>query len=284
MFKKKSVFLPLLLLFCQTASASTPVQVVTSIGYLKDLTENILCQNHTAQISSIVQTGADPHDFALTFSDRSSIEKADVLIALGNGLDPWAEKIPNKKNHSVVFVAKGQYSQDPHIWQSPEKTQKSVQLIADGLIKTRLFPEQEIRSCEKSYLAKLDKTVLNLKQKIHQIPAHNRVIATNHDSLFYFAKEFDFQLVTLLSSNDNEQPSPKQIKNMIHVIRSTNARALFLESTGNMKNMEMVSKETGVKIGGQLFGDSLGPKGSKADTTLGMWEANVDTLIKALQP
>jgi manganese/iron transport system substrate-binding protein len=50
-----------------------------------------------------------------------------------------------------------------------------------------------------------------------------------------------------------------------------------------MKNLESISRETGVKIGGQLFGDSLGPQGSGAETTLGMWKKNMATIIKAIK-
>jgi manganese/zinc/iron transport system substrate-binding protein len=38
-----------------------------------------------------------------------------------------------------------------------------------------------------------------------------------------------------------------------------------------------------VRIGGELYADALGPAGSGADNYLGMFKANVDTIVSALK-
>ena len=83
--------------------------------------------------------------------------------------------------------------------------------------------------------------------------------------------------------SDESAPTASQLKNVITQIKSENIPAIFLESTGNMRNIKTVSKETGVKIGGTLYSDSLGAKGSGAESAPEMWKANVTTILNALK-
>lgn len=271
-----------LILINQKSRSIEKFTIVTTLPYLNDITKNTVCVKKSIEANSLVQTGSSPHAFVLSLSDRIKIERADVVIALGNEIDDWVQKVPKKKEQTWIFVTE-QKGQDPHIWQSPTLTKEAVKKIASGLIDAKILTKQESDQCGQKYILKIDQTTKELRSLVQSIPKENRILATNHDSLFYFAQEFGFRLITILGSNDEEQPTPKQIRRMITSVKKEHAKSLFLESTGNMKNLESISRETGVKIGGELYGDSLGPQGSGADTTIGMWKTNVNTIIKALK-
>jgi ABC-type Zn uptake system ZnuABC Zn-binding protein ZnuA len=172
---------------------------------------------------------------------------------------------------------------DPHIWQSPSLTKEALQKIALTLKKIRPEEEKNIESCTNDYIEKINNTVLELKTSIKTIPIDKRVIATNHDALSYFASEFGFHVYSIVGFSDEAAPTAAQLKKVILEVKNKNIPAVFLESTGNMSNIKTVSKETGVKIGGTLYGDSLGPKGSGAETAPEMWRLNVNTIINALK-
>ncbi len=67
------------------------------------------------------------------------------------------------------------------------------------------------------------------------------------------------------------------------MLKQNNIKALFLETTGNNKSIITIAKNANIKIGGKLYGDSFGEKNSGADTTLGLWQTNVTTIVKALK-
>jgi ABC-type Zn uptake system ZnuABC Zn-binding protein ZnuA len=56
----------------------------------------------------------------------------------------------------------------------------------------------------------------------------------------------------------------------------------FVETTLSTRAMEMMVREVGGRIAGQLYADSLGPPGSGADTYIGMMRANVEKLVAEL--
>ena len=60
-------------------------------------------------------------------------------------------------------------------------------------------------------------------------------------------------------------------------------KAVFFESIENPKVIAEITRETGAKIGGELYADGLGPAGSDAATYAGMMRHNVNTIVEALK-
>ncbi|MES2615110.1 MAG: metal ABC transporter substrate-binding protein [Bdellovibrionota bacterium] len=277
---------------------SAHADIVVSVPYLKDLVQNITCSSNKYSVKSLIPIGVDPHTFVLTPDDRTLIQKADFVIQIGSDLEPWLDKIGHNKNQTRLNLsehlslrkrqevdAKNNSSlvYDPHIWQSPKLTEDAANLLSQTFI--QLFPNEKkiLTECTKKYIDNIHTEVAQLKQKSLSINPKNRVIATNHDALGYFAEAFDFKIYSILGLSDEDQPTAKQLKTLIEVLQKQNIKSVFLESTGNEKNIKTVAKGANVTIGGQLYGDSFGEKESGADTTLGMWQTNMDTLVKALK-
>ena len=296
-----------------------PIKIETTIPYLKDLVSKASCNSKFFQVNSVISIGSDPHTFHMTPSNRIAIAKADVIISIGSGLEPWISKIQKSKNQIWLNVTDGMtlkklnsneldnhthdhvhenseknkhddHSEnhthlefDPHIWQSPTLTKQALQKISVTLKKIRPEDEKSIESCTQESIKNIDTVVSDLKKTVETIPIGKRIIATNHDALSYFASEFGFQIYSIVGLSDESAPTAAQLKKVILEVKNENIPAVFLESTGNMRNIKTVSKETGVKIGGTLYGDSLGPKGSGAETAPDMWRSNVNTIINALK-
>lgn len=281
-FSIKIAFYFFTLSFFESFSSAKQSNIVTTIPYLQDLVQNVTCNNKSISIESIVPTGTDPHTFSIKPSQRLTIQNAAMVIEIGGEFEHWLDKIPKNKNQIRLALIQNTTT-DPHIWQSPELTKMAVQKISQSIVEAHFLPKEEVQRCSQNYLKEIDATVKTLKKEIETIPSHKRILATNHDSLSYFAQAFGFQLVSILGASDEAAPTSAQIKNMIQTIRKQHVAALFLESTGDMKGLETVRRETGVKIGGKLYGDSLGSESSGANTTLGMWKTNVTTLVRALK-
>lgn len=287
-----------------------PIKIETTIPYLNDLVSKATCNSKSFQVGSIISVGIDPHTFHMTPSNRLAIANADIIVSIGSGFEPWISKIEKKENQIWVNITEGMalnklnsneenhhvhedkddhhsgnhihLDNDPHIWQSPSLTKQALQKISLILKKIRPEEKENIGTCTKEYIKVIDDTVFKLKKTIETIPIEKRVIATNHDALSYFASEFGFKIYSIVGLSDESAPTAAQLKKIILQVKNENIPSIFLESTGNMRNIKTVSEETGVKIGGTLYGDSLGPKGSGAETATEMWRSNVNTIINAL--
>jgi len=70
---------------------------------------------------------------------------------------------------------------------------------------------------------------------------------------------------------------------VVDSIRDSGAPAIFVETTINPKQIREIAKETGVKIGGELYSDSMGPEDSAGETYIGMMRENTLLIVNALK-
>ena len=68
----------------------------------------------------------------------------------------------------------------------------------------------------------------------------------------------------------------------------TKIKAVFVESSVPKKTIESLvesckAKGYNVKIGGELYSDSLGDENTKENTFISMYKYNVDTIVDALK-
>jgi zinc/manganese transport system substrate-binding protein len=59
-------------------------------------------------------------------------------------------------------------------------------------------------------------------------------------------------------------------------------KAVFFESMENPKVLEEITRETGARIGGELYADGLAASG-EASTYIGMMRHNITTVVEALK-
>ena len=287
-----------LFLVLTTYAHAKPLHIVTTVPYLADLVDNITCHNSNYVIHSLIPNGIDPHTYILAPKDRILIKNAGAIIQIGAGLEKWLDKIPIEKGQKRLILSqhlnlrkmretsstnKNELLLDPHIWQSPKLTEDAVLQLSQFLISQDQNNKNQIEACTQKYVENIHATVEELKKQIDTIPKENRLLATNHDSLGYFAIYFNLKIYTILGLSDEEQPSPKQLQNLILALQQHHIKSIFLEATGNPKSIQTVASNAHIKINGILYGDSFGQKGSNADTTIKLWKSNTETLVRALR-
>ena len=74
---------------------------------------------------------------------------------------------------------------------------------------------------------------------------------------------------------------------VVNLIIDRKVKAVFVETAVAHRIVEAVvepcqARGHDVSIGGELYADALGPKGSEGETYLGMIQANVDTIVEGL--
>ncbi len=273
-------------IFCQ----EKPLVVATA-SIFADMAENI--GGGEVVVKSIVPIGADPHTHEPTPADARLVQSADLIIKNGLTFEGWLnELIENSGSEAeIALITEGidpiqsiQYanSTDPHAWMSAKKGLTYIENIKNAL--ARLVPEhQEMFEFNfgvyRQQLADLDESI---HQKISTIPEEKRILITSHDAFRYYANEYGIRVESILGTSTDADIQTSDIIRLNKVIKSSNIPAVFIESTVNPKDLELLAKDNNIVIGGKLYADSIGEKDSPAPTYLDMLEYNTNTIVNGL--
>ncbi len=146
---------------------------------------------------------------------------------------------------------------DPHAWQDLGNGQIYARNIAVGLAAADKANGALYEQNAASYgaeLAALDKKVMGL---FAPIPAARRRVITSHDAFGYFGAAYGVEFIAPLGISTEDQASAKGVARLIDQIRREHISAVFVENISDPRLIEQIARETGVKIGGELFSDAL---------------------------
>ncbi|MGG6431609.1 metal ABC transporter solute-binding protein, Zn/Mn family [Anoxybacillus sp. D401a] len=288
----------LLLVGCEAKESEKDViYVVTTTGQIADLVEHVGGEH--VRVEALMGPGVDPHLYKATQGDIQKLSQADIIFYNGLHLEgklgeifskmsktkkvvPISEAIPKEK----LIDVDGAY--DPHIWFDLDLWSYAVRTVKDELsaIDPKHKPTYEERAEE--YISQLMKLKEEAKREISSIPKQQRVLITAHDAFHYFGRAYDIEVVGLQGLSTDAEYGLKDIQELVDLIVSRNIQAVFVESSVSKKAIEAVvegAKQRGhhVSIGGELFSDALGRKGTEEGTFIGMYRYNVKTITQALK-
>jgi putative ABC transport system permease protein len=303
--------IPFVAFFIPQVSEAKTLQVASSVSWLRELAYEITCGGKGVELlPAIVPPGTDPHSYKLTPRSRMIWSKADVRLIIGEGFESWPEK--NAGSASKLFTAtknmnlrvldshaEGETAEteghahshskignsfDPHIWHSPRLTREAALNLYNFLAPRAPAMRNEWDTCLRTFVQRTKAVESAVHAKIATIPSTRRVLATNHDSMGYFASTFGLKIVAISGVSTEAQVTPGQLKRAIDAIKKTGAKAVFVESSASPETVQKVAAEAGVKVGGELFTDGLSAPGTPAGNITGLWETNAETLATSLRP
>jgi zinc/manganese transport system substrate-binding protein len=285
---RRLLVLPLLLLAgCgAAATAGDQVTVVATTTQVADLARNV--GGSHVHVVQILAPNTDPHEYELRPQDVQAVADADVVLRSGGDVDEWiGEAIEGSGTDApVVDLGRGVrlHGDDPHWWQDPRNAVIAVGEIRAALAKADPAHRAAYDRAAQAYDARLDRLDRGVRACIARIPAAQRKLVTTHDALGYYARRYGLEVIgTVIPSLSTEgQPSAGDTAHLIATIRSTGVKAIFAESSVNPKVEAAVARETGAKVGGELWADSLGPKDSDGATYVRSIAANTDAIVDGL--
>ncbi|MBX2989069.1 MAG: zinc ABC transporter substrate-binding protein [Bdellovibrionaceae bacterium] len=296
----------LVVLFSLMLSFPAAAQVVTSFSILGDLASRLVPGD--VRVVSLVKAGEDTHQHEGTAADLKELRKARLVFAVGAGFEPWLKKAhassgskgelilltegmelrePGHEDHAHPHQGPSHRhphgGQDPHVWLDVAKTRAMVARMARAL--REAFPGQsaEISRKEKAYDLELNSLQEELKKQFSAVPADRRLVITSHDAFGYFGAAQGLRFLAPQGWSTEVEPSAKQVARLIRQIREHKVKALFVENLTNRRSIDQISGETGVKVGGTLYADSLSDSPGPAADYVQMMKHNARTILDALK-
>lgn len=277
------------------------IKVVATTTQIGALTREV--SGGLVELSVLLTAGSDAHDYEPDPSAIRRIAASQLLLRHGLGLDNWLDSSIESAGGSklVVTVSEGatlapgarasagegenDEEFDPHIWQDVDNAKVMVDNIVRALSEADGPNAATFAANGAAYKAKLDATDVEVRRILATIPPGNRKLVTNHDAFGYFIRRYDLQYVGAIipSTQKDAQPSAREIAELQDLIKKEGVRAIFAEEEIDPKVAREIAKDTNLKIVDTLYADSLGKKGSGAETIDGMLLYNARAIAEALK-
>ena len=174
-------------------------------------------------------------------------------------------------------------SQDPHAWQAPANAVIYVQNIAEGLAQADPSNAEDYRLRAQAYIDDIQRVDTNIRQALQAIPEASRSVVSSHDAFGYFSKAYDIKFLSAVGVSTQAEASARDVAQLIDQVKRDHIKAVFVENVTNPKLVEQIARETGARMGGELYSDALAPEGQPAGTYLGMLQWNADQIVGALR-
>ena len=281
----------------QEANADRKV-VVCSTTQIADFTRQIVGDRW--EVVCVLGPGEDPHTYEETTSDSLLVARADLCIRNGWNLEGngWMSNLANEASKPLVTCVdnvqpleiKGHGEEDkvvkdPHAWFDIRNAAIYVTNIRNGIVKLDPDHAEEYQARSQLYLIQLRGLDGWIKKQVNVIPKARRILVTHHDAFGYFSKSFGFQAISPVGWTTGEISGVAidQRQDIVKQIRDLGVKSIFVESSVNRELLDGIARETGIKIGGELYSDAMGAAGTAGETYIGMMRENVLTIVKYLK-
>ena len=291
-------FISMLLVF---APVKADINVVTSIKPLHSLTSYIM--EGVGEPGLIIDGVASPHNFQIKPSHAKMLQKADLVIWVGEDLESFLPTaLKSIPKNSVVFPlleqsglkklkfreknifeghddhghdehghAHGEY--DPHIWLDPLNAKVIVKKITNQLVKIDADNSSAYKANSKKLLKDLDNLTSTIKKDLNK----NASFVVFHDAYQYFEKRFGLSVIGALTVNPDVMPGAEQLSEIREVIEEKKVKCIFSEPQFNPAIIKSIASDTGVKTG------VLDPLGANINKSKNMYFNLIEDMSEALK-
>jgi manganese/zinc/iron transport system substrate-binding protein len=281
------------------AAGATPLSVVATTGMIADVARAVA--GDLAAVRGLMGPGVDPHLYRATRTDIAALARADLVLHHGLGLEAQMEPLfaDLARRGAVVAVAEalpraalrphdthaGRF--DPHVWMDPRLWSQVAQTIADAIAGLVPGAAGTIAAAAAAYRAELDRLHAYAAGVLGTVPAGARVLVTAHDAFGYFGAAYGFEVMGIQGISTDSEAGLARIRDLVDLLVARRIPAVFVESSVSDRNLRALVEGAaaaghGVRIGGELFSDAMGPEGSYEGTYIGMIDHNVTTIASAL--
>lgn len=270
--------------FCaKEKESSKRIPVVVTIPPLADLVKSV--GGDRVEVTTLLPPGASPHTFEPTPSQARFASGALLAVRVGLELDHWVDGLLPEKVTTVTAGALGEIEliedsqhghkgANPHIWLDPVYAGFIAGAIADSLIKLDPGNRALYESNRDSFFSRLD--TLNTRISDAVFGFHIKGYVEFHPAWSYFGRRYGLEELAVIEESAGKEPSPKHLAEVVKVVRTSGARAVFAEPQFSSKAVEAIAREAGVRV------FVLDPLGNPGESYLDLMYRNLDVLKEAL--
>lgn len=283
-----------------THEGDYPYKIVASVGMVADVARHVAGEH--AEVVGLIGEGVDPHQHSPTRQDMRELLDADVVVYSGLMLEGrMTDSFDDLRDSGRRVIAmtdaidsdeliqpteEGAHA-DPHIWMDVALWRQCSLQLAEQLAEYDPAHADEYRSNAKSFAEELDKLDQYVKDAVETVPEQQRLLITAHDAFGYFGRAYGIEVMAPQGISTEAEASVEDINLLVRTIVERKVAAIFVESSVNPKSIQAIiegaaDRDHSVTVGGTLFSDAMGAKGTYEGTYIGMLDHNATVIVNAL--
>lgn len=250
-----------------TAAGDGRLRVLTSFYPMYDFACKI--GGDCIDVTNMVPSGTEPHDWEPSTNDLKNLEKADVFIYNGADMEPWADDLLVSRSDTLRVVEASENVElrttdcehehahehedadhhhgdfDPHVWLDPENAKIEMEAIRDALCAADPENSTVFQSNYEKYAAELDALDAEFREKLAPLP--NRTIVVAHEAFGYLCDAYGLTQVGIEGLSPDSEPDPGRMAEVIDFVREHSISTIFFEELVSPKVAEAIASETGAQ-------------------------------------
>lgn len=281
-------------------SGGRTIQAVVTTGMIGDIVRAV--GGKRLEVTVLMGAGVDPHLYKASLSDVRKLANSDIVFYNGLHLEGKLGEVLHKLESSRPVLAVSETiprealrtpeefegSPDPHIWFDVALWMRATESVRDEMAKFDPANRAEYQANATAFLAQLKDLDAYARRRIAEIPQARRVLITAHDAFGYFGRAYGIEVVGLQGISSASEYGLGDVSRLVELISSRRIKAVFIESSVPRRAIDAVvqgcaARGQKIEIGGELYSDAMGAKGTPEGTYIGMVRANVDLIVKALK-
>lgn len=207
-------------------------------------------------VTTMVPAGTEPHDWEPSAADVAGLEKANVFVYNGLGIESWAEDVlAALQNSELTTVEASQGLQtlkggeeggrDPHVWLSPLNAKQEMENIKNALVKADPSNAQLYEDNYQKYAAEADRLDEEFKAVLSPLP--KKEVIVSHEAFGYLCDAYGLTQVGIEGLSPDSEPDPARMTEIIAFAKEHDVRVIFFEELVSPKVAETIAAETGAK-------------------------------------
>lgn len=271
--------------------------VVVTTNILGDVLENVA--GEAADVTTLMKPNADPHSFEISAQEASLMDRADLVVSNGLGLEEGLQQhLDRVADAGVPMIVAGDhvevltYSEgdargtpDPHFWTDPTRMIDVVDAVESELLTVDGIDRDAVGAGAERYRRELATLDQEMTSAFAAIPGDRRALVTNHHVFGYLAERYDFRILgaAIPGGTTLASPSAADLNGLASVIAEAGVPAIFAESSQSDRLVQVLASEAGIHARViQLFTESLTAPGLGANSYLEMMRANTGRIVNGL--
>ncbi|MCD8082978.1 MAG: metal ABC transporter substrate-binding protein [Clostridiales bacterium] len=244
------------------AVASSRLRVMASFYPMYDFAVKI--GGDKAQVTCMVPSGTEPHDWEPSAGDIAALEDADLFIYNGAGLEHWVDRILGTLGNQDLVVAmassgiplrtEGSHDDedgetdslyDPHVWLNPQYAKLELERIRDAYVTADPDNKAYYDANYQLYAGQFDELDRLFSDTLAPLPRKDIVVS--HEAFGYLCDAYGLNQIAIDGLSPDSEPSPAKMAEIIDFVRDNEISAIFFEESGSSKTAEAIAAETGVE-------------------------------------
>lgn len=228
------------------ARAERPIVVATVFPI-----ESLLAQitGPDIRVDGIGAPDRSPHALEPSDQDIAKVERADLLVCVGLGLDDWAVSLAEETQTPTVLLAdllSEPPGADPHLWMDPMVMANAVTVLQGVL--TKHFPSHSpaisagVRRTVDSLFA-LDRWI-----SAQLSPYMGCTFVSHHGAFRRLAQRYGLAMIAVLMESPGEEPSPSHLAEVAEKLKKFSRRVIFCHPQFDPYPAEEVARQADARL------------------------------------